>query len=291
MDYEQKYKRALAWMQSLYPWLHGNTREEAEKYFPELAESEDERIRKELIHYFSDGVEFLSLCSFSREEIIAWLEKQDDKKPTDKVKPKFNIGDIIFNKKTKEQFTITGRSLALQYYHDEDHLHEVRFSEQDEWEIIKQKFREGDWIITPNNQIKQIKSVSFGNYRFTDGSLYNIIDVDNKGHLWTIADAKNRDVLCCPLPKGYEAGEQIFIFKGINSRDYVENCIEYYCRVCEGEFYENLTGYMGTTSSPIYPATKEQRDLLFSKMREAGYEWDAEKKELKKIEQQPAESR
>ena len=31
------------------------------------------------------------------------------------------------------------------------------------------------------------------------------------------------------------------------------------------------------------PATKEQSDLLFQKMREAGYEWDTEKKELKKI--------
>ena len=30
------------------------------------------------------------------------------------------------------------------------------------------------------------------------------------------------------------------------------------------------------------PATKEQRDLLFAKMKEAGYEWDADKKELKK---------
>ncbi len=34
----------------------------------------------------------------------------------------------------------------------------------------------------------------------------------------------------------------------------------------------------------IHPATKEQRDLLFQKMEEAGYEWDGEKKELKKIE-------
>lgn len=32
-----------------------------------------------------------------------------------------------------------------------------------------------------------------------------------------------------------------------------------------------------------YPATKEQRDMLFAKMKEAGYEWDAEKKELRKI--------
>jgi hypothetical protein len=33
-----------------------------------------------------------------------------------------------------------------------------------------------------------------------------------------------------------------------------------------------------------YPATKEQRGLLFSKMKEAGYEWDEKKKELRKIQ-------
>jgi hypothetical protein len=33
----------------------------------------------------------------------------------------------------------------------------------------------------------------------------------------------------------------------------------------------------------IHPATKKQRNLLFQKMNEAGYEWDAENKELKKI--------
>jgi hypothetical protein len=39
------------------------------------------------------------------------------------------------------------------------------------------------------------------------------------------------------------------------------------------------------------PATKEQREFLFQKMKEAGYEWDAEKKELKKIEQNNAWSK
>ena len=42
MNYEQKYKEALGWMQSLYKGLHGATKEEAEHYFPELKESEDE---------------------------------------------------------------------------------------------------------------------------------------------------------------------------------------------------------------------------------------------------------
>ena len=33
----------------------------------------------------------------------------------------------------------------------------------------------------------------------------------------------------------------------------------------------------------FYPATKEQREILMKAMTDAGYEWDAEKKELKKI--------
>ena len=39
----------------------------------------------------------------------------------------------------------------------------------------------------------------------------------------------------------------------------------------------------------FHPATKEQCDLLFSKMKEASFEWDAEKKELKKVEHKSAE--
>ena len=41
-------------------------------------------------------------------------------------------------------------------------------------------------------------------------------------------------------------------------------------------------------NNKVYPATKEQRDFLFQKMKEAGYEWDDDEKELKKIEQKPA---
>ena len=50
-NYEQKYKAALGWMQSLYKGLHGATKEDAEHYFPELKESEGERIRKEIVDF------------------------------------------------------------------------------------------------------------------------------------------------------------------------------------------------------------------------------------------------
>ena len=38
----------------------------------------------------------------------------------------------------------------------------------------------------------------------------------------------------------------------------------------------------------VHPATKTQSTLLFTKMKEAGYEWDNEKKELKGVEQESA---
>jgi len=78
-SYEQKYKEALGWMKSLYGGLHGKTKEEAEKYFPELAENEDERIRKEL-HIYLDWLDgrkdYAPRGEFAIRDMIAWLEKQ-----------------------------------------------------------------------------------------------------------------------------------------------------------------------------------------------------------------------
>lgn len=72
MDYEEKYKSALKWMQSLYGGLHGVTKEEAEKYFPELKESNSERIK-----FLIKGCVYASnITPEGREEIFAWLEKQ-----------------------------------------------------------------------------------------------------------------------------------------------------------------------------------------------------------------------
>lgn len=74
-NYERKYKEALEWMQSLYSGLHGATKEDAEHYFPELKESEDERIKREIIAYINE------LADLKNEKIptnwLAWLERQE----------------------------------------------------------------------------------------------------------------------------------------------------------------------------------------------------------------------
>jgi len=63
--------------------------------------------------------------------------------------------------------------------------------------------------------------------------------------------------------------------QGIETNQHLFHCVIPSCRSFRvGGMWRVFTAY---------PATKEQRDLLFKKMKEAGYEWDAEKKELRKI--------
>ena len=75
------YDEALKWMRELYPGLHGATKEDAEHYFPELRESEDERIRKALIAGLTEGLSEHNWQGFGGatiDECIAWLEKQKE---------------------------------------------------------------------------------------------------------------------------------------------------------------------------------------------------------------------
>lgn len=98
---------------------------------------------------------------------------------------------------------------------------------------------------------------------------------------WTIKDAKDGDILYTKGGIGYEKKDIIFIFKCIGERDYLdEPCIEHYCHLCEDGFYVASQGqdFMGVLSYNIKqgtcPATKEQRELLLYKMKEAGYGFD-----------------
>ena len=56
-----------------------------------------------------------------------------------KIVPKFNIGDTIVNKKNGKKCTIADRCLLYQYYSDINHRHEIKFDEQDDWELVEQK--------------------------------------------------------------------------------------------------------------------------------------------------------
>lgn len=92
MTIEEKakaYDEAIEKLRSLHDEYDiVSIKEELEHIFPQLKESEDERIRKALImaiNNICNGDEGLvTFNGFSKEQVLTWLEKQGEQKPADK---------------------------------------------------------------------------------------------------------------------------------------------------------------------------------------------------------------
>ena len=145
---------------------------------------------------------------------------------------------------------------------------------------IEPKFKVGDWVVKQNGE------------NFWNGDcvaqITNITDCDKHWlnidcwvkaediRLWSIQDANDGDVLV-------SSEGNPFIFSGKYDDIHFGNPIAYCGVNCENKFKKS-SGTHWTNKNGVYPATKEQQDLLFSKMKEAGWEWDTKNKELKKME-------
>ena len=148
----------------------------------------------------------------------------------------------------------------------------------------KAYFKVGDFICHKYNSIygdcRQICDISDDSYLCTiPGSVAATcsISLSEQGNwrLWTIEDAKDGDVIT--------NGELIVIFNKLEEPSYKQRVIAYAgLDLCGRLQITEDTWQLGIDKA--MPATKEQRDLLFAKMREAGYEWDEKNKELKKIQ-------
>ena len=144
---------------------------------------------------------------------------------------------------------------------------------------VEPKFHEGDWAVSNlDGKARQVSEVHFDEYNsyyVVDGKSVNLEEYDRLHHLWTIADAKDGDVL---------ANDTIvLIFDHLGTFENRPIIYSWY-------FADSNKFYGMGPSEPdrwevggFHPATKEQRDFLFAKMKESGYEWDSEKKELVKI--------
>ena len=75
MSIEEQYNEALRRAKELYDGGNALTKQQMEIVFPQLAESEDERIRKMLIKYFKE-LKVDSFINLEIPDILAWLEKQ-----------------------------------------------------------------------------------------------------------------------------------------------------------------------------------------------------------------------
>ena len=215
--------------------------EDIEYLFPELAEPEDERIRKVLIDYFND-FHLQTFAGLNPKKILAWLEKQGEQKLADKVEPKIQ-------KLKKGKYYVCIRDLDDNYGTRAFCKGSTYYSTKDE-------------TLLPDNSNVPFEIQYCVNDYF---------------RLWTIKDSKDGDVL--------KEDSCIFIIEKMNPNG---TAIVHCCLFDDGDF-DLIGSTLSFDVDSTYPATKEQRDLLFQKMKETGYEWDAEKKELKKIEQKPTD--
>ena len=150
--------------------------------------------------------------------------------------------------------------------------------------LEKSSFHEGDWVVY-NNDICQIVKREEGCNKLVTvfGIEKELVNERNlsTARLWTIQDAKDGDFLCCK--SGW-----MCIFKSLNNHT---NTFSSYCFMDSDKCFFNSGGechtldkeFINAYNGEIHPATKEQRDLLFQKIKEAGYKWNTETKTLEKL--------
>ena len=159
---------------------------------------------------------------------------------------------------------------------------------------IETRFKVGDWVVNKFGDSWHIDSFDKKNYQVSNGKgNYNYFPISKLDEMrpWTIQDAKDGDVLAFSWLEDKNSWEKIIIFKKYHSEGikglYSMPCIEGYGNTFKNEkmvFVEKVPYYSKTWTRNFHPATKEQRNRLFQKIKEAGYEWDSEKKELKKLD-------
>lgn len=115
-----------------------------ETLFPELRESEDERIRKFFAELATDacggpGQEYYEELGLNYDKVMGWLEKQKGQKPI----LKFKVGDKIHlidgTSPNYEDDCITIREIGTINYIGEFKEGYVPINEQDKWELAKEQ--------------------------------------------------------------------------------------------------------------------------------------------------------
>ena len=85
MDYEKAYKESFEAAKGLHDAGNALTKRQMEIVFPQLRESEDERIRKAIVHLLEVASEayLIDATGLKKEQFLAYLEKQKEQKPAE----------------------------------------------------------------------------------------------------------------------------------------------------------------------------------------------------------------
>ena len=322
MDYKNKYNDALEKLQdALAPKdgceISGLTRGCIESIFPELKESEDERIRKEIIEYIKTGT--------YHKDWIAWLEKQDNK-PVN-----IDIESMVSSYKQRlesqgngsmKNNPLVNMCLTAFKHGVEEVLQELNLKEfeKPQGESESERIRKAVKAIKEekiDNANKPVLDFKASDYYVSkvDGKIHSIHNfneqkfkvgdwiVDKSGFVQQVLDFRGCIYTCTynsfttDCESNYHLwtiedakdgdvlysldSKQPFIFKHRKKHEQAE----VYCGInIYGKFFVGNTKDCIITTDKYIPATKEQRDKLLNAMADAGWTFDFDKKELNKVE-------
>ena len=152
-------------------------------------------------------------------------------------------------------------------------------SEQKSEDKAEPKFKVGDWVVFIASgtvcQVEKKEKYYYTLRHILGDSMPLSFGSEHLIRLWTIDDVKDGDVI--------SNGEIIVIFKHFEEPSYRQQIVAYIGLDTNGNIQiTDNTWNLGIDKTK--PATEEQRDNLMKAAAKAGYVWDDEKKELKKIE-------
>ena len=254
--------------------------------FSELKEKTDEEMIQKLIAvvhlYYGEGV------NSERDECLEWLKKQSKNKPIERKEFTTIPFGAFDSELIEEMLTIPDGCVATI---EGNRIH-IKKECKGKLEAIKEekvdnannvlKFKEGEYVVDiDSGKVLRISEILSRGYLFENGYYLPFDTANREYRLWTIADAKDGDVLVS-LSKMHP-----FIFNGHYDED--TDYVYAYCGISDiikddsfyFDKYPNEEFKVWDSVENVRPATRDQRNLLFSKMKDSGYEWDSKNKELK----------
>ena len=186
-SFEKKYKEALNKAKDMLSYKEVR-REDMEYLFPELKESEDEKIRKELIGFLRN----IPNSNYTCEEMALWLEKQG-------TQPRYNIGDIIcdkscttLNKEAQPNMEIVDIKNGI-YICDKGSF---PVSQQDEYELVSKKIDTKLNDDSVSNELREASTkhaeMELKNQTFPDNKEFELIYTFEEGAKWEAAQESIR---------------------------------------------------------------------------------------------------
>lgn len=147
-------------------------------------------------------------------------------------------------------------------------------------------FKVGDFVYDCNDyrkpiyRIDEIVDNTYICKKVDDESVVLHFDMNNPYlRLWTVNNATNGDVIVDTL-------DNIILFRKIGNNAF-DDVVDYHCVIFNDDTFEvqDQDFFFGWIEDTFFPATKEQRERLFNKIKENNYVWNSEEKRLSKAKE------